>query len=181
MMTWVERGTQRRSRYLLFLQKYYEKSDWTWWGAVVLGVRENAHLQSSVTGGQSWYRGLCNKGGGLNGRSQTPVPQLSSEWSFVVNNGDSSSSEGLTGKELASEGERAEWWGRLRLSSVQTTSYSSRVLRSQPIQFTYIWLPLSKMHTLDDTICSIRFTNILPWCSKEEAKYLRHMRFMASY
>lgn len=180
MMTWVERGTQRRSRYLLFLQKYYEKSDWTWWGAVVLGVRENAHLQSSVTGGQSWYRGLCNEGGDT---MEDPKLQfISSEWSFVVNKGDSSSSEGLTVKELASEGGRAEWRGRLRLSSVQTTSYSSRVLRSQPIQFTYIWLPLSKTHTLDDTIrCSIRFTNILQWCSKEEAKYLRHMRFMASY
>lgn len=51
--------------------------------------------------------------------------------------------------------------GALRLYLVQAISYSSLVLSIQPIQFTYIWLPLSKMHTLDDTVPYFKFTNIL--------------------
>ena len=56
------------------------------------------------------------------------------------------------------KGGRAEGGG-LRLYSVQTTSCSSLVLRSQPIQFTYIWLPLSKcIHWI--TQSGIRFTTL---------------------
>lgn len=125
----------------------------------MLGAGGSAYLQSSGIWGKANIVICALRHGGravedsrpislvcitVLGAQQRPVFQQSGAHNF---------------KNLVSEGERAKWrWAGIVLSPNYLIQHF--VLRSQPIQFTYIWLPLSKMHTLDDTICYIRFTTI---------------------
>lgn len=170
-----EGGHPRKKKILSLLPKSCEKSDWSWWGTA--GVRGNTYLKSSCIWGKADTPICVQRDGGK--------AVEDSKLHFIrLHNGPSWSTKtrlrAVRALQLAwfLKGGRAGWrWAEVVLSP--NYLISSLVLRSQPIQFTYIWLPLSKRHTLDDTICYIRFT-ILQWCSKEPAKYLRYMRFMAS-
>lgn len=136
---WKGRDIQGRRGYLIVFQNNCEKCDWTWWRGVWLAGR-NEPCRGAACGGKAdtAIRTLRN-GGERNERLKFHFTRLHKDLSWSTR--PAFQQVGVAIKELGF------WRGGAEVGwdcvSLKHCFYNSLVLRSQPVQFTYILLPLS--------------------------------------
>lgn len=179
-MAWLKKGHPRKKGIPYCLPE-------TLWGVwldlmriCLVGVTGNEHLQSSCIWGQSWYNCFCTEKWR---EKKWKIPNSISLGCIMVLCGQedqSFSGQGVAMKELGfwrGKSRMELGWDCAQSKLSHTTLWFLEVSQFNLLTFGFHFQ--KRIHWMMQS-CYIRFINILQWRSKEQAKYLRHMRFMTS-